>query len=183
MFDFAQFCFADLTGFEAASSFKYGGYANVFTIEATGEHRTTAYYNGGDVQTSSCHEHTGNNLIAVRDKYQCVKSVTVSNSFYAISYKLAACQRIFHTIVTHCDTIADTNCRELDGSAACLQDTVFNSLSNGIKVHVTGNNFVSCTAYANERFFQFFFSIAHRIEQGAVSCAGRTLFNFNTTHI
>ena len=64
-----------------------------------------------------------------------------------------------------------------------FQDAVFNSLGNGVKVHMTGDNFVSCTAYADQRFFQFFFGVTHCIKQGAMSCASRTFFYFKTTHI
>ena len=80
---------------------------------------------------------TGNNFIAVGDEYQTVKCVTVSNSFNAICYQFAACQRIFHTIVTHCDTIANADSREFDRSATCFQDAVFNSLGNGVQMHMT----------------------------------------------
>ena len=183
MFDFAKFCRADLTGFETTSSFKYGGYADVFAIHTTGKHGAATYNNSRNVQTSSCHEHTGNNFIAVGDEYQTVKCVTISNSFNAICYQFAACQRIFHTIVTHCDTVANADSREFDRSATCFQDAVFNSLGNGVQMHMTGDDFVSCTANTNQRFFQFFFSITHRIKQGAMSSAGRTFFNFKTSHI
>ena len=149
MFDFAKFSSANLTGFKTTSSFEYGGYADVFAIHTTGKHRTATYNNSRDVQASSCHEHTGNNFIAVGDEYQTVKSVTVSNSFNAICYQFAACEGIFHAIVTHCDTVANTDSREFDRSTASFQDAVFNSLSDGVQVHMTGDDFVSCTANAD----------------------------------
>ena len=65
MLDFAQLASVDLAGFKATCSFENGGYADILAVEATGQHGATAYDYSGNVQASSCHQHTGNNFIAV----------------------------------------------------------------------------------------------------------------------
>ena len=65
MLDFAQLAGINLAGFKATSCFKNSGNADILAMQTTGQHRAAADYNGRNVQTSSCHQHAGNNFIAV----------------------------------------------------------------------------------------------------------------------
>ena len=51
--------------------------------------------------------------------------------------------------MAHGNTIANADSGELDGSTAGFQNTIFSCLSNGIKMHMAGDDFVGGTANAD----------------------------------
>ena len=75
--------------------------------------------------------------------------MTIGHSFNGVSNQLTASQRVFHAIVAHSNTIANANGREFDGGTAGFQNTIFSCLSNGVQMHMAGDDFISGTANAD----------------------------------
>ena len=56
-----------------------------------------------------------------------------------IRNKLTGAEAVFHALMIHCDTVANTDGVEFKRNAAGISDSRFNLLCNFIKVHMTGN--------------------------------------------
>ena len=84
LFHAGQFFFIDFAGFETAGCFKRSGNTDIFPVQASGKHGTAAAYYGRDVQTQCCHQHAGNNLVAVGDQYHAIKRMAVDYGFNAV---------------------------------------------------------------------------------------------------
>ena len=90
----------------------------------TGIHRTAAYKNRGEVHSCRRHYHTGNYLVAVRDKYDTVKGVCRQHNLDTVADKLTGRKRISHTSVVHCKAVAHADGKELKRNAARVSYTV-----------------------------------------------------------
>ena len=136
-------------------------------IYNTGHHRTTGTNNGRQIDSCCCHNHTGNNLIAVGYQYQTIKAMCHCHGFHTICNEFTAGKAVFHADMSHGNPVTNANGRHFDGGTASHTDTSFYGFCYFIQMKMSGNNFTMSRNYANQRTIQFFFCIPHGIKQAA----------------
>ena len=136
------------------------------SFHMTGKHRTSGYEYGRYVDSGCCHQKSRYILITVRDADQSVKPMCHCHTLCGIGNQISRYQRVLHSDMSHCDTIADSNCREHHRCSACFCHAKLNCLCNLIQVHMSWYDLVVRTYDADQRFLHFFFCHSKGIEQG-----------------
>ena len=103
--------------------------------------------------------------------------MAVDLRFNAVGDQFAACQRVFHPLVAHGDTVAKANGRNFNGYAASCEDAVFYHFGLVVQMGMTGNDISLGINNCNQRLFQVFVAESECIKQRTVCSTGGTLFN------
>ena len=135
------------------------------TINTTCKHRAAADKYGRDVQSCCCHQHTRNGLVTVRDHNKAVKLMCHRHCLNGVCDQISGYQRIFHTDMAHCDTIAYSDRRELNRHSACFCHTKLCSLCQFVQIHMTRNDLIVSVYDTDHRFLHFFSGKAECIKQ------------------
>ena len=115
----------------------------MFSVVGTiGKHRTARNEYRRYVQTNCRQEHTGDDFVAVRYKYKPVESMSHSHTFDAVGDYLTGGKGIFHSLVSHCDTVANAYCIKFNRSCAGSKYTVFNGTCYSVQMNVSRYNFI-----------------------------------------
>ena len=108
----------------------------------SGEHRSAADKHRRNIQTCSSHKQTGHVFITVGNHNKSIKTVSHSHSFGRICDKIAGNKRIFHSLMSHSNTVAYCDRREYNRCAACHSDTDTDSLNDLVNVGMSGYDLV-----------------------------------------
>ena len=111
---------------------------NAFNRSA-GFHRTTRDEDRRDVQTHGGDEHTGGDLVAVRDAHQCIGAVSVDHVFDRICNHLTRGQRVKHAVVAHCDAVVNSDGVKFLRNTACFANRSGDQVAHVLEVDVAGN--------------------------------------------
>ena len=152
----------------------------VISRKMTRHHRTARNKNSRQVKACGSHQHSRNNLVAVRNHNKSVKLMSFCNTFNTVGNKLACYKRIFHSLVSHRNSITDANRRKFNRSSASHSNASLNSLRNPVKFNMPRNKFIFCTNNTNQRLIQFLISITRSIKKRTVRRAGNTLTSIIT---
>ena len=137
-----EFLFADLAGFKQAGRFEGSADTDVFALISSGEHRSAADHYGGNIQAGCRHQHTGSDLVTVRDHNQAIQSMAVRHCFHRVGNQFPARQRIAHSFMSHGDSVTNPDGRKFNRDAARLPNAVFGRFGNLPQMHVSRNQFV-----------------------------------------
>lgn len=102
--------------------------------------------------------------------------------FDGIGNDFSACQRVFHSVVSHSDSVANADGIEDERNAACFDNAFFDALGDFVEVDVSGDDIDVGGDDGDERFVEVLFLDTASAEQGAVGSAGIALFNGIGTH-
>ena len=119
------------------------------------QHRTAGNQNGRDIQTGSRHQHTGNDLVAVRDEHQTVQLMCLRQRLYAVRDQLTACQRILHADVTHGNAVAYADGRNEHRRTACHANACLNSIRDLIEVDMARDDLGIRRNHTDDRLIHF----------------------------
>ena len=111
---------------------------NAFNGSA-GFHRTTRNKDRRDIQAHGSDEHTGSDLVAVRDAHKRIGAVGIDHVLHRVRNHLARRQRVEHAVVAHGNAVVNCNGIEFLCDAARLADCASNELSHVLEVDVAGN--------------------------------------------
>ena len=134
---FTQFFIRDSSGRMCPYRLEHTGKAGLFTFYVSCKHRTSAHKDRGDIHTCCRHQKSGHILITVRDHNKSVKLMCHSKCFCRICDKISCYKRIFHSDVSHRNTVAYCNRRNYDRSTACHSDSHLDRLCNLVKIHMS----------------------------------------------
>ena len=101
-----------------------------------------AYEYSRNIQSGCCHQKSGYVLVTVWNHYQCIKLMCHCHCFCGICDQVSGDQRIFHSNVSHCNTVTYCDCREHNRCTACHCHTKLNCLCDLVKVHMTRYDFI-----------------------------------------
>ena len=124
---------------------------NAFNALA-GFHRTARHENRGNIQTHRRQEHTGSNLVAVRDTYERIRAVSVHHVFDRVGNEVARRQGIEHAVVAHRNAVIDRNGVEFFRHAASFTNSASHQVAHIFQVHVTGHELGVRVSNRNNRF-------------------------------
>ena len=127
---FLQLATVDQACLVRSHCLKHLGQGNLLAVITTCQHRAARADHGGDVHTDSGHDHTGNDLVTVGDQHHAVKAVSHHHGLHAVSDQLAGGQRIFHTDVTHGNSVAHANGGDQNGRTASHADACLNGIGD-----------------------------------------------------
>ena len=176
-------CFRCLAALVSANGFENAVEVHCSAaLVAEGEHGAAGYENGGDIESCRRHKHTGNYLIAVGNEHKTVKSVCLRHAFNAVCDNFTGNEGVFHTLVTHCDTVANADHVKFNGCTACHKHAVLNAACDVLEVDVTGNDFVEGVNDTDERLSYLPVGVTHRLEKRALRRAFRAQFHFVASH-
>ena len=181
-FTFCQAVLIKFTCCISTNCFKHAGKTCLMSVQMSGKHRTAAYEYSRNIQSGCCHQKSGYVLVTVRDHNQGIKLMCHCHGFRGICDQVSGYQRVFHSNVSHCDTITDCDCREHNRCTACHCYAKFNCLCNLVKVHMTRYDFIVRTYDTYQRSFHFFFCHSKSIKQGTVRCLLCACFYCITSH-
>ena len=134
---FCKFVFCDLTCCIRSDSFEHTGKACLMSVYMARHHRTAAYENGGNVQSGSSHQKSRYIFVTVRDHNKGIKLMSHCHCLCRISDQISCYQRIFHSDMSHCNTVTDSDCREYNWCTASHCNALFHSCNNLVKIHMT----------------------------------------------
>ena len=121
---------------------KHGGQASLLSFHMAGQHRSTGNKHGRNIDSCRCHQQTRNIFITVGNHYKSIKLMGKCHTFRGIGNQISCHKRIFHTDMSHSNTVTYCNCREHNRNASRLCNAKLDSIYNFIKVHMPGNNFI-----------------------------------------
>ena len=116
-----------------------------------GQHGAAADEDTGQVQSAGSQQHTGHDLVTIRDKHNGIQRVRGEHHLNAVSNQLTGAQRILHTLVIHGDTVANADGVKFKRHAAGVADTRLHLLGDLVQVHVAGNVVALGVHHGNER--------------------------------
>ena len=132
-----------------------------------GLHGAARDKDGGDVQAHSRQKHTGGDLVTVRDADQRVGTVRVDHVLDRVSNQIAGRQRVEHTVVTHRDTVINSDGVKFLGDAASLTNRAGDQLTHVLQVHVTGHELGEGVRDSNNGLTEVVIAHAGGTPQGA----------------
>jgi len=172
---FRQFVFVDDSCLVGAHRFKHFRKTDILAVIPPCKHRAAAADDSRNIQANRGHHHAGNNFIAVRDQNEAVQLMRHCHGFHTVRNQLTAGQRIFHSNVSHRNSVADADGRNQDRRTTRHPDSSLDGIRNFIEVKVTRNNLAVSADNADQRPVKLFLGVSHCIEQAAVRCALCTL--------
>ena len=92
--------------------------------------------------------------------------------FHTVRNQLTGCKRIFHTDMSHGDTIAHTDGRHHNRGTAGHADSRLDRFCDFIQMKMPRNNLGIGADHTDQRLIQFFFCQSQCIEQRTLRCTG-----------
>ena len=131
----------------------------------TCEHRTARNEHGRNVYSCCSHEQTRNVFVTVRYHDQRIEVVSQRHTLGRVCDKVTGHEGVFHSLMSHCDTVAHSDSREHDRCTACHCNAELYSFNELVDVHMTGNDLVIGGNDTYQRSVHLFLCEAQRIEQ------------------
>ena len=142
IFKFFHIVFCHSSGCVGSYCLEHTGQASFLTVYMTCKHRTTADKYGRYVQSGCCHQKSRYIFITVWHHNQCIELMGHRHRFCGISDQVTGYQGIFHSDMSHGDTVTDRNRRKHDRRTACHGNSLFYCINDFIQIHMTGNDLV-----------------------------------------
>ena len=117
-------------------------------------HRATRDKNHGDVEAHGRVEHTGCDLVAVRDANHGVGTVRVHHVLNGVCNDVSGGQAIEHAVMAHCDAVIDCNGVEFFGDTACVFNFTCDQLSKIFEMDMPRHKLCERVNDGNDRFFK-----------------------------
>ena len=105
------------------------------------------------------------------------------HTFRGIGNQITRHQRIFHTDMSHRDSVADRDCRKYHRHAASLRNAKLYRVDNLIQIHVTGNNLVVGAHNTDHRLVHLLLGKSQRVKQTSMRCLLHPFFYIITLHL
>ena len=113
---------------------------NLAVAGFAGSHWPATDKEGGDVGPYGAHQHSGDDLVAVRDADHGIEAVRVEHRLHRVGDQFTAGKRILHAAVAHGDTVTDPDGVEFDGDSARLADIALNVFAYLVEVAMSRDN-------------------------------------------
>ena len=139
---FANVFVIHLSGCIRTYCFKHTGKTCFTSLYMSCKHRSAAYKYCRYIHTGSCHQKSRYILVTVWNHYKSVKLMCHSKSFCRICDQISCYERIFHTDMSHSNTITDSNCRNHDWCSSGHCHAKFNCFCDLIQIHVPRYNLI-----------------------------------------
>ena len=123
-------------GLVRADRLKGFGQRDLLAVKVAGQHGAARNQDRWDVQAGRRHEHTGHDLVAVRNEHQGVELMGLRQGLDRVRNELAGRQRILHANMAHRDAVAHANGRHDDRGAARHGDAGLDSRRDLVQVDV-----------------------------------------------
>ena len=104
------------------------------------------------------------------------------HGFHTVRNEFAAGEGELHSLMTHCDAVADRDGVEFKGDAARFADLVTDIFADLVEVAVPGDNRGVGVAYADERLGKISFFQTRRSEQSSVRSSLDAALHDVTSH-
>ena len=140
MFVFVKSLIVDDICLVGADRLEHLGQRDLAPVHDAGEHGTAADDDRRDVHPDRCHDHAGDNLVAIGDKHDAVQHMGGDHRLDAVGDELARRQRIVHAVVSHRDAVAHSDGRNEHGGAAREPDARLDGVRELVEVDVPGDD-------------------------------------------
>ena len=134
--EFCQFVFCDLACCIRSNSFEHTGKACLVSVDMTCHHRTAAYEYSRNVDPGCCHQKSRYVFVTVRNHNKGIKLMSHCHCLCRVCNQISCYQRVFHSDVSHCDTVTDSDRREYDRCTASHCNPLFYGCYDLVKVHM-----------------------------------------------
>ena len=161
---------------------KHRTQGTLLSVDVSGKHGAPGDEDRRDVQPGRGHQKTGYVLVAVRNHDKSVKLMRFRHTLGGIRDQIARDQGILHSLMSHCDSIADSDRRENPRNAAGHRDAHPDSVDNLVKVHMAGDNLIVGAHDSDQRPLHLFLRQPQGIEQRSVRGLLQACLNLITFH-
>ena len=135
-----------------------------------GLHRTARYEYRRNVQAHGCHQHPRSDLIAVRDADHRIDLVRIAHILNAVGDQIPRRQGIEHSVVSHSDTVIDSDRVELGCETPLFGDPLFDLLSNLVQMYVSRHKLCKRIDNSDHRLSELFVFHSVGSPQASRSC-------------
>ena len=136
----------------------------------TGKHRTAAYEYSRNVDPCRCHQKARYVFVTVGNHDQSIELMSQCHGLCGICDQVTCYKGIFHSNVSHCDSVTYCDCRKYNRCAASHCNAEFHSIYNFVKVHMSRYDLVIRAYDSYQWFVHFFLCHSKGIEQGTMWC-------------
>jgi len=109
--------------------------------------------------------------------------VSARQTLHGIGDKFAGDERVFHTLVTHGDTVANADSRHHDGVAARRDNALFHRPGDLGKVRMPGDNLALSAHYAHKRLGDLVVRPPERFHKRPMRRFVRSRLDFIAVHV
>ena len=134
--------------------------ASLAAIHTACQHRTAAHEYCRNVDSCRSHQKARHIFVTVRNHDQCVKLMGFGHTLCGICDQFAGYQGIFHTDMSHGDTVTHSDGRKDDGGTTRHSHTKLYRFCDFIQIHMTRNDLIVGTNDSYQGFFHFFLCIS-----------------------
>ena len=120
--------------------------------DLAGLHRAARDENHRNVQAHCRHQHTGGDLVAVRNTDHRVGAMGVDHVFHTVGDHFARRQRIKHPVMAHRDAVIHGDGVEFLGDTPCRFDFTRNHLPEVFQMHMAGYELGKTVDHGDDRF-------------------------------
>ena len=118
VFKLCKLLFRDLAGRVGAHRLKHTGKTCLMAVDMSCHHGAAADEHGGNIDPGRSHQKARDILVTVGDHDESVKLMGDGHSLCGIRDQISGNKRIFHSDMSHGDTVADGDCRKYHRSSA-----------------------------------------------------------------
>ena len=133
---FCKFVFCNLACRIRSDSFKHTGKTCLVSMNVACHHRSTTYEYSRNIQSGSRHQKSGYVFVTVWNHNQGIKLMSHCHCLCRVCNQISCYQRVFHSDVSHCDTVTDSDRREYDRCTASHCNPLFYGCYDLVKVHM-----------------------------------------------
>ena len=103
--------------------------------------------------------------------------------FYTVGNEFPGRKAVFHSAVSHGDSVVDSNGVELERNSTGSPDGILYNFTEGLQVDMSGNDIRIGIDNSNKGFFEIFFLQPNSAQKGPVWCFFKTFFNSIASHL
>ena len=165
----------DLAGREHAVGLSAGGLVGFTAVKHLAAfHGAAGQHDAGDIQAGSCHQHTGDDLVAGAQQDQCIKLVDLRHGLHGVGDDLAVGQDVVHTDMAVCHAVAAADHAKFHRGTAGAVDTVTDALCDLPQIEVAGVGLTPGVRNADDGTSQVIRGETHRLVGSTVILIAKT---------
>ena len=121
----------------------------------------------GNVEAHGCKEHPRGDLVTVGNAHHGVRAMSLHHVLHRVGNQFAGREGIKHPLMTHSDTVINSNRVELFGNAPGLDNRIRNQFAHVAQVNVTWNELGEGVDDSNDRLTKVIVTHTRCAPQGA----------------
>ena len=142
IFKFTQIFICHCSCCIGSNRLKHAGQTSLLSFYMTCKHRTATYKYCRHINSCRCHQKSRYILIAVRHHNQCIKLMCHCHCFRRICDQISCYKGIFHSDMSHCNSVTHSDCRKYNRCSTCHGNSLFYRINDFVQIHMSRHNLI-----------------------------------------